>query len=73
MKACISRPEGLVMLPLCIGEHWTLLVLEMKLKTVRYYDSLEFEAPGCRTVATRIVQHLKKTVWSGSQTCCRSG
>lgn len=60
MKAIKSRPGGVAMFPLCCSEHWPLLVLEMKLKTLRYCDSLKVEEPGCRTCAARIVQELKK-------------
>ena len=60
MKPINSRPEGLIMLPLICEGHWTLLVLEMKLKAVRFYDSLELESQNCRTFAACIVQDLKK-------------
>ena len=48
------------MLPLICEGHWTLLALEMKLKAVRFYDSLELGSQGCRTFAVCIVQDLKK-------------
>ena len=50
------------MVPLWAENHWTLLVIDVQMKTCRYYDSLQDdEAPMNRVLADSVLSMLKTT------------
>ena len=59
-KTCVQHSEALVLLPILQGGHWVLMVVDVKQKECRYYDSLAVEAESCYLRADFILEHLKK-------------
>ena len=55
-----SGPVKVVLIPLTVGEHWTLLVLQMQQNVVKYYDSLKFESESGYLAADMLLTKLKQ-------------
>jgi hypothetical protein len=59
--------DAVVCLPVNASDHWTLAVVNMQQKEVRYYDSLAVESEACflraDAVLTKLKHHLESLAW----------
>ena len=50
----------LILMPLTVSDHWTLLVVQCSSLQVQYYDSLKFESESGWMVADMLLTKLKQ-------------
>ena len=60
IRHCCSQEGSVVLVPICDGGHWTMLVIDHGMQACRYYDSLAVQVEAAHLKADYLLTQLKK-------------